>query len=403
MVWTMAWRNVWRNPVRSLVIMFSILLGLLAAFSVLSLYKGMMNGRKRTVIDTETSHLQIHDPGYGEDMEPSLVIQGSERLFKILKEEKQIERVAIRSLAMGMLSTTAGTAGVKIHGIDPGDESIVTRLDKKIKEGLVDPQQHGWVLMGRKLANKFRLRLGSKVVITLTDREGNLVSTALRVRGIYQSANAPLDEVNVYMSRAALSGMMGIGEGIHELLIRIKSDDSAQVIQSRLASAFTALKVETWREISPETDLMIRTVDVYSYIIVLIILVTLSFGVVNTMMMAVLERRREIGMMAALGMGGWRLMQMVMAETLLLTMTGVPLAMLVGYILIGYYTKHGIDLSGMGEDLMRSFGYEVMIYPVFPMEKILPITGMVIFCAFLSSLFPSIRTLRLKPAEALQK
>jgi ABC-type antimicrobial peptide transport system permease subunit len=148
---------------------------------------------------------------------------------------------------------------------------------------------------------------------------------------------------------------------------------------------------------------MIDTVDSYSYIIVIIILIALSFGIVNTMMMSVLERRKEIGMMTALGIGGVRMMMMVLTETVFLSMVGVPVALGAGWLVISYYNRHGLDLSGMGEDLMKSFGYDTLVYPTFPVDKLPAIIILVLISAILASVFPSLRSVKINPAQALQK
>lgn len=237
----------------------------------------------------------------------------------------------------------------------------------------------------------------------MTDKDANMVSSAMRIRGIYESANTPLDELNVYVRDKELAEILGVPESIHELAIILKSDDSVSVVQNRYTALFPADKVESWKDLSPETNLMIDTVDIYSYIIVIIILIALSFGIVNTMLMSVLERRKEIGMMSALGIGKTRLLMMVLTETVFLSLVGVPVALGSGWLAISYYHKNGLDLSGMGEELMKSFGYESLIYPTYPADKIPAIILLVLISAVLASIFPSWKSVNIKPAEALQK
>lgn len=148
---------------------------------------------------------------------------------------------------------------------------------------------------------------------------------------------------------------------------------------------------------------MVETVDIYSYIILLIILIALSFGIMNTMMMAVLERKQEIAMMMALGMNKIKIVGMILIETVLLTTLGIPLAIGIGLTGVNYYQKNGLDLSGMGKDLMESFGFNPLIYPALPNEKIYFIVLLVFITALAASILPIWKSLQLDPVTALQK
>jgi putative ABC transport system permease protein len=415
MILSLAWRNIWRNPVRSLVIIVSVAAGLFAAIAVLALYDGMVVSRMRTVIDSETGHLQVHEPGFKDDMEPGYVLKNMDQWTARLNADPAIRHWAARVVSSGMLSTPTGSAGVQINGIDIGKEVPVSRLDKKLAAGNIGSSERlavssglgltdgRSILVGRKLATKLKLKLADKIVLTMTDKDANMVSSAMRIRGIYQSTNTPLDELNIYVRDRDLAALLGVPGAAHELVIIAQSDDSVSAIQSRYARIFPEARVESWKELSPETELMIETVDTYSYIIVIIILIALSFGIVNTMMMSVLERRKEIGMMVALGIGRTRLMLMVLMETVFLSLVGVPLALGIGWLVVAYYNKNGLDLSGMGEEMMRSFGYESLIYPTYPAEKLPAIILLVFFSALLASILPSLKSVNIKPAEALQK
>lgn len=404
MIVRLAWRNIWRNKMRSMVIIASVTAGLFAGMAIMALYKGMMKSRIRTVIDTETGHMQLHAKGFLGDLDPKLFIQGDEKIMAILSGDKNIKAIAQRTITAGMVSTPNGSSGVSIIGISSAEETKVSGLGKKMREGKMDwSAKTRGILMGKKLAKKLKLSLGEKVVITMTDTAENLISSAYKIQGIYQSANAPLDEVNVYIHRNDLQEMLGLGNQVHEIAIVLQDDTLLHRTVVRLAHQFPSLAVESWKELSPETSLMAETVDTLSYIILVIILVALSFGIMNTMMMSILERRHEIGMMMALGMGRFPLLMLIMTETFFLTITGIPIALAIGTTAIEHYAKKGMDLSGMGKEMMESFGFETMIYPDFPSDKIGFIILLVFATALLSSILPILKSLRMDPVSALQK
>lgn len=404
MIFIMAWRNIWRNKMRSLVIILSVAIGLFAGLMVLALYKGMLRGRVRTVIDAEAGHIQIHDSNFKKDYEPFFILKDGNNIISQLNKIPQIKTIATRSITQGMLSTTTGSAGIQINGIIPEIENDASRLNKKIIEGNeFNKQKKNEVLIGKKLADKMKLKLGNKLVLTFIDSAANMVSGAFRVAAIYRSDNTPLDERNVYIRQNELNELLTIGNNYHEIVILLNRDEETETIKQQLQKQFPSCQVESWRDISPETELMVNTVDTYSYIIIIIILFALAFGIINTMLMAILERTREIGMMTALGLNKPRMFTLVLLETIFLTIAGTPVGLLASWLLVNYYNKHGLDWSGMGKEMMGSFGFSTTIYPEFPTDRILAVMIIVIGTALLSCLFPAIKALRLQPVDALRK
>lgn len=404
MIVAMAWRNIWRNKTRSVVIITAIAIGLFAGIAVLALYKGMMKSRVRNVVDAEIGHFQIHDTNFIKDYEPQYVLADGGEVLKAVASMPEVKLAAPRSITIGMLATATGSAGVKINGVIPHLEYQVSRLKHKIKDGRgFDSTKKNEVMVGRKLANKMKLRLGSKLVLTFTDATGEIVSGAFRVSAIYQSDNTPLDERNIYVTMNDLNALLNTGNAFHEVVILLKNDNDLKTMQQQLHNKFASYKVESWIDISPETDLLVKTTDQYSYIIITIIMIALAFGIINTMLMAILERTREIGMMLALGTSRLKIFLLVLLETIFLTLGGTPVGILVCWLLISWFNKHGLDLSGMGTEMMSSFGFNTMVYPEFPSEKLIGIFLIVTSTAIISCMIPAVRALKLQPVEALRR
>ncbi|MDP4261294.1 MAG: ABC transporter permease [Bacteroidota bacterium] len=404
MILQMAWRNIWRNKMRSLVIALSVAIGLFAGLAVLALHKGMLKSRVRTVIDAEVSHIQLHHPLFKKDYEPQFTLTGNEQWLNDIRSSALVKAVTARSVTQAMLATTAGSAGVQVNGIIPGTENEVSRLDKKMKEGTgLNPQKKNEIVVSRKLADKMKLKTGSKLVLTFTDTAANIVSAAFRVTGIYQTENTPLDERNVYVKINDLDELLGIGNAFHEIAVLLKNDDDLLTVQKELQQKYPGVLVESWKEISPETELMVNTMDYYMYIIIGIIMLALAFGIINTMLMAILERTREIGMMVALGMNRVKLFLLVFLETIFLTMIGTPFGLLTTWLATEYFYKRGIDTSSFAGKTMSSFGFSSMIYPEFPAEELVTVMLIVILTAVFSCIFPAIKSGRLQPVEALRK
>lgn len=384
--------------------MLSISIGLFAGIAVLALYKGMMKSRVHTVIDAEVGHLQIHDSSFKKDYDPKYVISNGAYLLKTITSLPEVKLATPRSISNGMLATTTGSAGVQINGVIPETEYGTSLLNKKIIGGKeFDTTKKNEVMIGKKLATKMKLKTGSKLVLTFTDTSGNIVSGAFRVAAIYQSDNAPLDERNVYVTMNDMNTLLTTGNAFNEIGIILKNDGDVKKVQQQLQQLFPSCLIETWKEISPETDLLVKTTDQYSYIIMVIIMFALAFGIINTMLMAILERTREIGMMVALGTKRMKIFLLVLLETIFLTLAGTPIGILIGWLVINYYNKHGLDFSGVGREMMSSFGFGSMIYPEFPFDKLTGVLLIVTVTAIVSCLFPAIKALKLQPVEALRR
>ena len=400
----MAWRNIWRNKMRSLVIALSVAIGLFAGLAVLALHKGMLKNRVRTVIDSEVGHLQIHHPHFKKDYDPQYLFADPKKWIEDIRSIELVKTVAVRTVTQAMLATPTGSAGVQVNGVVPGPENEISQLNKKIQAGDgFTAQKKNEILVGRKLADKMKLKLGSKLVLTFTDTSASLVSAAFRVAGIYQTENSPLDERNVYVKMNDLNELLNIGNSFHEIAILLNNDEDVALAEQQLQVKFPSALVESWREISPETELMVNTMDYYMYIIIGIIMLALAFGIINTMLMAILERTREIGMMVALGMNRLRLFALVLLETIFLTIIGAPIGMIGTWAATNYYHERGIDTSSFAGETMKSFGFSSMIYPEFPAAELLTIMMIVVMTALLSCILPAVKAGRLQPVEALRK
>lgn len=404
MILLMAWRNIWRNKMRSVIIMLSVAFGLLAGIAVLALYKGMLHSRVHVLIYDEVSHIQVHDTSFKKDFEPVYTISNYSNITQALHADPRVKSIALRSITTGMLTSTSGSAGIQINGIEWDAENAVSGLQRKIVQGKgLDAAPKNGLMIGKKLADKMKLNTGTKVVLTFTDSSGSMVSGAFKVGAIYQSSNSQLGERNVYIKKQTLNELLNIGDNSHEIAVILYRDEDAPGVKQTLATRFPGYQIETWKELSPETELMTNTVDIYSYIIIVIIMFALAFGIVNTMLMAILERTREIGMMIALGMSRAKIFSLILLETLLLTITGTPIGLAIAWGLIFYFNRQGLDLSGMGKEMMRNFGYETLIYPEFPADKIIPILLIVVGTALVSCLLPAIRAVKLEPVKALNR
>ena len=396
-----AWRNIWRNKLRSLVVIFSIILGIWAGVFINGFSYGLNRQRTQEAIQTNLSHVQVHDTAWEKDPNIENQIRQPQQLLNFLDKQAEVSTLAGRMIVNGMVATANGSGGVQIIGIDPQSEAGLTGLDENIADGNYLGDKKSKILLGAAMAKKLKARVGSKVVITFTDEEGVIISGAFKVAGFYTASSTQIEELRVYIRQTDLENLIGHSLNVHEVALLIKDVEQVHAFRDKIQKQFPAYQVQSWDDLAPELSYADEMMESILYIIIGIIMLALSFGIVNTMLMAVLERRKELGMLMAVGMSKRRVFSMILLETLILSLCGGPLGILLGYFTITYTAATGIDLSVFAGGL-QSLGVSSVIYPYIDTSFYFGTGMLVIVMALISSLYPARRALKLKPVEAIR-
>lgn len=397
----LAWRNIWRNRSRSLIIIGAVSCGLWAGLFLMGLTTGMVEQKVQLVIHDELSHIQVHHPEFSDEEDVRYQLSDADSLEASVRANPAVAAVTGRIVTNGMLSNASGSAGVKLIGVDPESEQEITGLPDKLVEGEYFGAKRNTILIGAKLAKKLRVRKGGKVVISFQDAQGGIASGAFRVAGIYQTVSDPYDERTVFLRREDFRPLAGI-DGVSEIAVLLKRSDQLEAVAQELRSAMPSNKVETWKQLSPEMELIVSASDSSTIIYLSILFIALAFGIINTMLMAVLERTREIGMCIALGMQRARVFMLIVWETVFLVAAGLPTGLFLGLGTIAWLHKNGLNLTFYAE-VYRSFGYASIIYPTINLRQV-GVTIVLVACtALLSAIFPARKAFRLEPTEAIRR
>lgn len=402
MLFKIAWRNIWRNHTRSLVIILAIAIGLWAAIFLLAFSWGMNEQRVREAINNEVSHFQVHHPRFKKDYNTSLVIPQGKELLEQLQQEKQIAAVTGRAVAMGMATSSTTSNSVRINGVDPESEARVTHLKEKLVEGDYFGSDRHPIIISRKLAGKLKVKLRSKIVLTLQDADRNIVSGAYRIAGLFETNNSVYDEGNVFVARKDLQQLLGTENGLHEIAAVLRQSEQLDAMVNKYRKAYPDLLIESWRELMPEIEFMNDAFQQMMDIILFIILLTLASGLVNIMLMAVLERVREIGILMAIGLNKIKVFTMIILETMFLGLVGGPAGIFMGFLTVKLLGRSGINLSFYAEGL-STFGYGNLVYPVLDTQYYFQIAVEVLLITLIAALFPAYKAIKLKPVEAIGK
>ncbi len=399
---TIAWRNIWRNRTRSMVVIAAIMIGLIGGIFLISFGFGMQEGRTRSIIETQISHIQIHTSTFLEDRYTKDTLPEKADLIKTLDTLSNMRGYSLRTLVGGMANSAKAAGGVSIQGIDPAAEAVVTQLPDRIIEGAYfEGVRRNPVVIGQKLAEKLKVSLKKKIILTFQDKDGEITSGAFRIAGIYKSVNSKYDETNVFVRARDLQKILGQQGQIHEVAILLENDQNTLSLQKNLQTAFPDYQVDSWRETSPDLKLVADSLGASLGIFMSIIMLGLAFGIINTMLMAVLERTRELGMLMSIGMNKRSIFSMIMLETFFLAMVGVPIGLFIAFGLVTYFGKKGIDMSSFSDGL-NELGFSNIAYTSLDPSYYTQIAIMVAITALLSAIYPALRALRLKPAEAVR-
>ncbi|MDF1864962.1 MAG: FtsX-like permease family protein [Saprospiraceae bacterium] len=404
MLFKIAWRNIWRSRTRSLVVIGAIAIGVWAVIFLISFSSGMVTSYINNAIENEISHIQIHHPDFIEDEEVKYFIENPENLISDIQMVDGVKAATLRSISNGMLSTSKGGGrGIRIKAIDPISEALVTHLDEKIKEGKYFGESRSKsILISTSLSEKMKAKVRSKLVLTFQDVNGNITALGFRVAGLFQTGNNAYDLNTVFVKREDLNPNLGDEKLTHEVAIVVNAPQNVEIVQSDIKGLYPNLLTENYKELSPEIELFQSQIKLSALIFTVIVMLGLIFGIINTMLMAVLERIREFGMLMAIGMNKVRVFWMVVLETVLLGMVAAPIGLAIGWFSVVYFSTRGIDLSNYSRG-MREIGFSPIIYPNIESDFYWWLTLAVAVTAILGSLYPAFKAIKLRPVEALRK
>jgi len=270
----------------------------------------------------------------------------------------------------------------------------------EVKGVLSMKEQREYGALIKEEAWSFRTR--SKMTLTFLDRDQMQTGAVFRIAGIFDIKNSIFEMGQILVKNEDLSVLTGMAANdYHQMIVRLDDVESTEEITASLAGKLPNLEVMNWKEIQPDLAMMTDMVQKIYAIFMVIILAALAFGIVNTMLMVVLERTKELGMLTAIGMNKKRVFRMIMLESVFLSMVGGLTGMIVSKILIGLTATNGINFASYAEGF-EALGFAAHIYPSISTSFFLTVTVLIIITGILSSIYPALKALKLDPAEALR-
>lgn len=408
----LSWKNIWRNKRRTLLTINAIGFGVMALVALHNYYDGFHEQVIHNVIRYQSGHLVVSYPGYHLRNNPQIFIKTPVKIDHWLKEQDTVQTYSHRVALQGMVSTAYGSANIGIVGIEPKRERDVTKFSSNMVVGkyLAEKKEKTKaIVIGKELAKVLKAEIGTKVVVLTQGIDGSIGNELFFVQGIFKTqsdADKGLAFIHIEDARSILSLPK---TAVHQVAIVLKSETDLVPVRDSFRSFFGSpaeakLLVESWKDLQKPVMAMIELNKSANRLLMFIILFVAALGIANSVLMSILERTREFGVMFAIGTTKVEVMRFVMVETMLLGIVGVLLGNFMGLGLTMYFGKYGFDLAWLTSQKLVVSGsiVQTVSYPQIHWINSFHVSLTVLLFSFIVSVVPLRYISRLQPVKALR-
>jgi len=416
------WRNLWRNPRGTLLTALALGLGLTLLLISLGLLDGSHEQMVGNGVRFGTGHVVIQAQGYQDTgsqelLLPAQVVSTTEEFLHTEAMKHVVRGVSPRLLASGLLSSAANAAGVSIMGVIPQEERAVSLIPQRIVEGtyLNDDKQSG-VVIGTELARKLKVKIGAKVVLMTqavqqpdteaTDAAGGAMQSTLpRVSGIFRTGVQAIDAHIIQLPLPAAQALLGVPDRVTQVAVLLEQEGASLMVARGLRKQLAGVPVEVlpWRESMPRLAQLFLLDEAFNYVMNGVVLAMVGLGILNTILMRVLERRYEFGLCSALGLRPVQLAVMIIGESLALTAISLSLGLVLGLGVHHYFATSGLDLRWFFKSsLPFALVFDPIIYSRLSLSRIAWSVSIVFTMATVISLYPALKAARTELPGALK-
>ena len=395
----LSWRNLWRHRRRTLILLTTICIAVGSVLVLNALLRGMQVSMAETAIDNLNGHFKVVAPGYLDD-------PGIKRSFEFeLSGRPELAADAIQGWAPrvrvpAVIRSERETRGVQFVGVDPGSEDISFLGDVAINGEFLSGSDDRRILLGQALAEQLETGVGRRVVVITQGVDGGNRESGYRIAGVYDAVGEGIEKAFVFTGLATAQELLSV-DAVTEVSVRLKEEGRGPSVLRSLTSAFAGQDVRAWQDLAPQAAMMYKVADTTVAIWFLIVMCALIFGLVNTLVTAVMERIRELGMLRAIGMRRGTVIAQVVIESMLTMTIGIAIGVVLG--LLGYaWLADGIDLSAFAEGLEMS-GVKPELVPRLWARDVFLVVGLSLVLGFLASIYPAQRAVKVQPLDAMRR
>jgi len=360
----------------------------------------------RAMVKLRTGHLQVQAERYLEKRDIRMVVPDPAKISRLLDGMSGVTAYTYRANNFSLVSSKERTYGVLVTGIDPR-EAQVSSLPRIVRKGqYLSPGDGNQALIGSILAKNLQVDTGDELALLGQGRDGSIAATIVKVKGIISSGQDDFDRLSVYIPLPFFQDTYSMAGAVHAMVVNVDSLSHVPRIKEALNAVIRSLpgegglRVLDWNELLPGLMQAIK-IDLYSgFIFYLILVVVTAFSILNTFLMAIFERKREFGVMMALGGTPGRLTRLLLLESIFMTGLGSLLGILLGSLVTWYFQSYGLHIPGLDE-IARYYGMPERVFPDLSIFSVAIGGGLVLVISFLTALFPTLRIRRLRPVPAM--
>ena len=404
MLVTVAWRNLWRNHRRTLIMLTAIAIGLWGMIWMTALMRGMVDQMIDSSISTLSGHIQIHAEGFLDDpsIERSIPPARDNPALLALLDSPRVTHWSERIRVPAVIRSERDVFGVTLVGIDPQQEDGLSFIADSVTEGEYLADEHdSHVLIGRKLLERLETKPGRRIVLMSQDPDNNIAERGFRIGGIFDTDLQATETSYVFTGIETARALLKMGNGVSEISLLGPDYRNLDALAADVRTAAAEADTKTWLELDTYMASMLDVMDGVIFVWFGIIFLALSFGLVNTLLMAVFERTREIGLLQALGMPPGNILIMVLVESVIMLLIGLAAGNLLSWLTI-LPIQDGIDISAVAAGLEWA-GMSSTLLPAVKSSDVLLANAIVLLLGIAASLFPAWRASRKVPVEAITR
>jgi ABC-type lipoprotein release transport system permease subunit len=411
MLWRIAWRNLWRQRTRTLIMTSAVAFSYALCLFTMGIGDDSHQQMLDQAIEGAGGDIIIHADGYWASRASDLVIPQGDRTLAAVESAPGVEVAIPRVLINGLVSSASGNQGVMLQGIDPQREMALRDLKDDVTEGayLDQTDRDDPIILGAEIVEKLDLELGDRVVLTASRPDGEVTRALFHLTGVFQTGFSEIDEIVGFTTVQAAREAVEAHGTLTQIGVlfdpAVPPGVVAANIRTSVGTEANRLEVLTWQEAVPEMVGFIEVDDAFAYIYLAVILAIVAFAIVNTFLMAVMERVREFGLLNALGLRNSGVAKLLLTETALMTLVAMVAGFALGFAGHLAVDHWGISLAIYGVEEMELSGVDfadmVMHSKITPIKWVAA-SILVAVVTLGSALYPAWRASRLAPSEAMR-
>ncbi|MEA3498356.1 MAG: FtsX-like permease family protein, partial [Campylobacterota bacterium] len=400
-----AFLSLLRRKVRTILVIFMITISLWSLLFMQGIYEGMYQQMVNNAIKSDSGHLSIYAKGFKQDKSIDLQIRDFKNIENRLKQNSDIKSYIKRVQSSGLIATASYSNSVQIYGIDLKEEKIHSQLDKYIIDGKYsfDEKEIGsksrGVIVGFKLAKKLKLKVGKKIILSSQNINNEISSISLKVAGIIKTSNMQIDKMGIFIDIKKRKNFFGI-DGVSQVSIIFNDRLSIKKYQDNLKKSFPSLEIFRWDQQYPALLQAQEMMQQFSFISYLVVFFVATIGIFGVVLVSVLERKREFGILRAIGTKFSIIGSIIFFESFFIGIVGFIFGSVLGGATLYYFNTYGLDLTTFS-DALDEFGMDTVTYAIIKLEYFIMAFFSVFIAMVLSVLIPLKILKKLKPTEMI--